>query len=95
MRDVTRFPNGVSDEGQTRKCGRHSITGTATIATGLDEVEGATATLETVSVTATHGFVVTAKASATPGDVDIAVFDLEGKASTVAVEVNWTAFGPA
>lgn len=95
MNDVTRFPNGISDKGQARAFGRVSVTGTLTVETGLDSVEGALASLEAISVTAGHGFVVTAKASATEGSVDLAVWQVGGTAATVAVEVNWAAFGPA
>jgi hypothetical protein len=93
--DVTRFPGGISDKGQARAAGRASVTGTATIATGLDTVEGGTATLEELSATAGHGFAVSAKASATPGSIDVAVAQIGGTAATVAVEVSWTAYGAA
>lgn len=96
MRDVSRFPNGVSDEGQTRRAGRTSITGKATIATGLDTVTGVVASLETISSVAKHGFTVQAKASASEGSVDVTVYDKEAnEATAAAVEVAWIAYGEA
>jgi hypothetical protein len=94
--DRTNFPDGITDAGQARVAGRTSVTGSATIATGLDKgVTGALASLEEVSVTAGHGFVVSAKASITAGSIDVAVAQVGGTAATVAVQVNWLAYGPA
>lgn len=89
----TRFPNGVADAGQRRINKRQSVTGAATVAMGLETVVGATATLETVGVGAGDPFVVTAKASVTPGAVDIAVKQDDGSAASVAAFVNIDAWG--
>lgn len=92
---ATAFPNGVSDAGQSDWSGRTSVNGKATIATGLDTVEGAVASLEVINPAAKKGFVVAAAASATPGAIDVTVYDTTGAEANAAVFVAWTAFGPA
>jgi hypothetical protein len=94
-RDTTAFPNGVSDEGQTRRNGRTSVTGKATIPTGLDTVTGAVASLEAINAASKKGFVVSAVASATVGAVDVVVSDTTGAEANAAVFVAWMAYGPA
>lgn len=93
-RTLTAFPNGVSDEAQTRRMGRTSVTGKATIPTGLDTVTGAVASLEVLNAASKKGFVVSAVASATVGAIDVFVADTTGAEATAAVFVGWQAYGP-
>lgn len=90
---VTNFPDGVSDAGVTRVRLRQSITGAATIATGLEKVEGGIATLEKIETGAGKTWLVQAKASGTPGSIDVKVIDSAGNESTTAVFVTVDAHG--
>jgi hypothetical protein len=93
MPQRTGFPNGITDKGQARIMGRTSVTGKATIATGLKTVAGVVASLEALSATSKHGFVVSAVASGTVGSIDVVVEDTTGAEATTAVNVGWMAYG--
>lgn len=95
MENVTNFPNGVSDRGVIRVRKRQSVTGKATIATGLGTCLGGIACLDKVESGAGKTWVVSAKASATPGAIDVVVKDSAGTESTTAVGVTVDADGTA
>lgn len=89
----TNFPNGITDKAQARVGGRTEVKGKATIPTGLKTVTGVVASLEALSVTAKHGYAVSAAPSGTAGSIDVVVEDTTGAEATTAVFVGWFAVG--
>lgn len=93
MANETNFPNGITSGGKRSVSGSQSVTGTATIATGLATVSECLTTLRTVTVGAGNPWVTSVTPSGTAGSIDVVVKDSAGTNSTAAVVVNWTAHG--
>jgi hypothetical protein len=93
MAQETNFPNGITDGSVKEVRGRQSVTGTATIATGLAAVGGVTGSLETIGVAAGDPFVLQIKPHATPGSLDVVVKQDDGTNAANPTQVDWHAWG--
>lgn len=91
MADFETNIAAIPDTGHVAS-GHSSVTGTATIQTGLAAtVKSVTATVQAPSGTVLSGFVAGAVPTANPGEITITVFDKAGTQATAAAIVHWVA----